>query len=74
MVESLATYLEKLAESARMSKCTRESHEAAKLTEEWSSMEYVGIQEADQDYSLELRNCKCGSTLAKKILHVRETT
>lgn len=65
---ALAVYLQGLAESARMSKCTRESHEAAKLDDvAWSSMEYVGIQETDQDYYLELRNCKCGSTLARRI-------
>lgn len=56
-----------LGDSSDMNKCTRESHEASKLTAEWSFMEYLGIQETGHEYALELRNCKCGSTLAKEI-------
>lgn len=34
----------------------------------WESLHYVGLQEYDEIFSLELRNCpKCGSTLAKKV-------
>lgn len=66
---ALAEHLKDLADTASMSKCTRESHEAAKLDEKaWLSMEYVGIQESGPEYSLELRNCKCGSTLARRIV------
>ncbi len=32
----------------------------------WKSLAYVGVQEED-DASLELRNCVCGSTIAQRI-------
>lgn len=50
-----------------MQTCTRESHEAAKLDpDSWESMIYIGIQVTGLEYDLELRNCKCGSTLCKR--------
>ena len=48
--------------------CTRESHELLKLDPVvWASMEYRGIQVTGLEYDLELRNCKCGSTLCIRI-------
>lgn len=69
---TLWAHLAELTAKMKASTCTRESHEASKLTADWDSMEYVGIQEVDQDYSLELRNCKCGSTLAKRRVNERQ--
>lgn len=61
-------YLRKLADTASKMKCTIESHNARKLNdEEWSRMVKVGIQEVCPEYDLELRNCNCGSTLARRI-------
>lgn len=47
------------------------NHEALKLTA-WTTLEYIGHQiiEADDEgpaEALELRNCVCGSTLAKLV-------
>jgi hypothetical protein len=55
-----------------MLRCSIESHQRLKLDPDvWASMEYVGVQEGIHDanppYDLELRNCTCGSTLAKRI-------
>jgi len=30
----------------------------------WTKLHFVGILDAEQDGSLELRNCPCGSTIA----------
>lgn len=50
--------------------CTVASHEAAKKDlSAWGNMIFIGIQEVCPEYGLELRNCKCGSTLAKKIAY-----
>ena len=56
-----------LVELARQMKCTREKHEGLKSESTWGFMEYVGVQSVCEEYSLELRNCKCGSTLAIRI-------
>ncbi len=51
-------------------KCTIASHEASKLDLAcWANFKLIGIMHAEEDekYSLELRDCTCGSTLAKKI-------
>jgi hypothetical protein len=50
-------------------------HEAIKLDEaRWSSLTYVGVQpDVDDDgrsAPLELRNCRCGSTLCRRIRRV----
>lgn len=48
--------------------CTQESHETAKRDDEqWAGMEYVG-----EMFGLELRNCKCGSTLSRETERYRE--
>ncbi len=48
--------------------CTQSSHEASKRDPlVWASMAYIGIQEAGPEYSLELRNCFCGSTLGVRV-------
>jgi len=49
--------------------CTHEKHETAKRNDrEWQAMEFVGIQEVDNEFSLELRNCpSCCSTLARLV-------
>jgi len=65
----VAEYIRRLTESCSMSKCTKDSHEALKVDGSWDMLDYVGIQEVNHKYSLELRNCKCGSTLARKIFH-----
>ena len=53
-------------------RCHKE-HESIKADDHsWSSLAYVGVQftpadEYGPDELLELRNCQCGSTLAKAI-------
>lgn len=51
--------------------CTHVSHEAVKSSAQWASLEYVGVQpdtdDDGNDATLELRNCSCGSTLAKQV-------
>lgn len=43
------------------------AHEAVKRSEVmWSALPFVGIQ-PDGDGFLELRNCMCGSTLAREV-------
>lgn len=68
----LAAHLAELASMAN--KCgnaeqARAAHDSLKADPEtWETLHYVGLQEYDEIFSLELRNCpKCGSTLAKKI-------
>ncbi|HEY6019892.1 MAG TPA: hypothetical protein VIY48_08310 [Candidatus Paceibacterota bacterium] len=34
---------------------------------QWQSLTYVGPQEIDEESHLELRNCPCGSTIAKLV-------
>ncbi len=52
---------------------TIEYHESLKLDESaWSELRYVGIQhfpaeDGAPDERLELRNCTCGSTLARRL-------
>ncbi len=56
-----------------MSATCWDQHAAMKADREtWSKLELVGVQRApatddDEGYSLELRNCACGSTLALRI-------
>jgi hypothetical protein len=52
-------------------RCTAGHHEALKLDDRrWTALELIGVQviegdEADPEERLELRNCTCGSTLAR---------
>jgi len=54
--------------------CSNGYHEQLKLDDiAWGALDYVGIQlfpgedVGDPDERYELRNCKCGSTLAKRM-------
>lgn len=53
--------------------CTIESHNALKSDDAaWSSLHYVGVQRVRADstgpaYALELRNCRCQSTLCREL-------
>lgn len=59
-------YLRLLADKVSMCKV---DHKAVKLDEAaWLALEYVGIQDPDTEWALELRNCSCGSTLCRKVL------
>lgn len=46
--------------------CTDETHEAVKADpERWKAQTFIGIQDGCGGCDYELRNCTCGSTLAK---------
>lgn len=53
--------------------CKREDHEALKAdAATWTALELVGVQvtpadEYGPEERLELRNCRCGSTLARPV-------
>jgi hypothetical protein len=55
--------------------CSQESHDLLLLSPQWSSLEPAGIQptydEPGQPQFLELRNCSCGSTLARPVEQAR---
>lgn len=52
-----------------MSVCAPEVHDAMKRDERvWSSLAWVGVQDADTPYALTLRNCShCTTTLVKAV-------
>jgi hypothetical protein len=56
-----------------MTTCTTEFHAALKNdATAWALLTYVGVQvfeadETDPEERLEMRNCRCGSTLCKQI-------
>ena len=62
----VSEYLKRLADAVNMCKV---DHQAIKLDEAaWSALELVGVQDPDDpEWALELRNCTCGSTLARKL-------
>lgn len=65
LTPELTQYLQMLADQVSMCKV---DHQAVKLDEAaWQALEYVGIQDPDTEWALELRNCTCGSTLARKV-------
>ena len=53
--------------------CATEVHEALKRDDaKWAALEYVGVQRIEADETgpaeaIELRNCACHSTLARKV-------
>lgn len=48
--------------------CTNASHAAAVSNDDtWSMLKPIGTQQVDERESLELRNCACGSTLARVV-------
>lgn len=46
--------------------CPQEVHEQRKRESQFPRLAYVGIQKLG-DIELELRNCECGSTLAREV-------
>lgn len=36
-------------------------------TDTWVALDLVGVQLVDDELTLELRNCACGSTLAREV-------
>lgn len=65
---TLWAHLAELTAMCKASKCTIESHNAQKLDlKHWETLHFVGYQEYDDEFRLELRNCSCGSTLALKV-------
>lgn len=58
-----------------MNMCTQAKHDKLKADPvAWKGLFYVGIQEVDETYSLELRNCPCGSTIAIRVEPKRDDT
>jgi hypothetical protein len=49
--------------------CPPEIHKAMSANDEiWSKLKYVGVMDWPQaNYTLELRNCACGSTISRKL-------
>jgi hypothetical protein len=61
--------VERYIASKSRPRCTVD-HEAIKQSPAWQSLKYIGIQhveawEGEPAYDLELRNCACGTTLAR---------
>lgn len=67
---STATHTDEL--TSMSAEHTKEFHESLKQLPEWELLAYLGEQvlppwEGEPEEVLEMRNCTCGSTLAKKV-------
>ena len=61
--------------SWRAPACTRAVHDQIKRDAgAWASLPYLGLQADGPRHVLELRNCACGSTLAKRRRSTGEAT
>ena len=48
--------------------CTPAAHDAVKKDDRaWRALTFIGVLQMDDEPALELRNCRCGSTLGREV-------